>query len=234
VEAFGPPAGPPTPEPVVSSRQFGIANQTDVFDVAANGAVEVSWVQGTGGWNGHVPISSPGLAPVGAHLAVSQQLGIPDQTDVLVVGKDGATRVLWVDGAGHWNGPLAISPAGLAPAGAGLTASAQFGVPNQTDVFAVGNDGAARVLWVAGAGPWSGPLAISPAGLAPAGAGLAASAQFGVADQTDVFVVGNDGAVRVLWVAGAGRWSGPRGISPAGVTPAGAELAASAQFGVAE
>src|SRR5207248_3701854 len=134
---------------------------------------------------------------------------VADQTDVFVVGNDGAARVLWVAGAGRWSGPLAISRAGLAPAGAGLAASAQFGVPDQTDVFAVGNDGAVRVLWVAGAGHWNGPLAISPAGLAPAGAGLAASAQFGVADQTDVFAVADDAVPEGLSVHGARQWGGP-------------------------
>jgi hypothetical protein len=97
----------------------------------------------------------------------------------------------------------------MAPAGAGLAASPQFGVANQTDVFAVGNDGTARVIWVDGGGGWKGPLGISPAGMAPAGAGLAASPQFGVADQTDVFAVAEDAVPEVLSVHGAGRWGGP-------------------------
>jgi hypothetical protein len=146
--------------PVVSSNQFGIANQTDVFRVAPNGAVEVFWVQGGGVWNGPLAISPANTAPPGAHLAVSAQFGVPNQTDVFVVANNGAANVLWVQGAGNWNGPLAISPASTAPAGAPLAVSNQFGIPNQTDVFVVAINDATSVLWVPGAGAWNGPLQI--------------------------------------------------------------------------
>jgi hypothetical protein len=199
---------------VASSRQFGLPNQTDVFRVAANGAVEVFWVDGAGAWNGPLAISAPGLATPGAHLAASQQFGIPNQTDVFVVDHTGTVQVLWVRGAGIWNGPLAISPTGLAPAGAGLTSSNQFGIPNQTDVWVVANNGAVDVFWVQGVSgaPWHGPLQIGAAGFAPAGAGLTSSNQFGIPNQTDVWVVANNGAVQVVWVAGAGVWKGPLAI----------------------
>jgi hypothetical protein len=129
------------PATTVASQQFGIPNQTDVFSVAGNGAVQVWWVDGAGSWNGPMPISAPGLTPAGAHLAVSNQYGTGNQTDVFVVGNDGATQVLWVDGYGSWSGPQPISPANSAPPGAGLAASPRYGVANQTDVFVVGNDG---------------------------------------------------------------------------------------------
>jgi hypothetical protein len=115
-------------------------------------------------------------------------------------------------GGGKWGGPLAISPPGLALAGAHLVTSPQFGVANQTDVFVVADDGSARVLWVQGAGRWNGPLAISPTGRAEAGGHLAASQQFGDANRTDVFVVTSDGATKVLWVQGGGSWNGPLAI----------------------
>jgi hypothetical protein len=227
-------SAPQTPiaTPVVSSPEFGVPNQTDVFSVAPDGAVQVRWVQGAGTWNGPVAISPPGLAPPGAKLAVSQQFGIPNQTDVFVVGNNGATQVLWIQAGGSWHGPMALSPAGVAPPGAGLAASAQFGISNQTDLFVVGSNGATRVLWVQGAGSWNGPIAISPSGLAPPGARLIASPQYGVSNQTDVFVVGSNGAIQVHWVQGAGSWNGPLALSAAGVAPPGAGLAASAQFGV--
>jgi hypothetical protein len=218
---------------VATSPQFGIPDQTDVFDVNNDGAVEVRWVNGGGAWNGPMAISPPGTAPPGAQLAASNQFGAPDQTDVFVVGNDGATRVSWVDGGGSWNGPQSITPSGTAPAGAALAASNQFGIPDQTDVFAVGNDGASRVSWVVGGGQWQGPQAVAPAGTSPPGAGIAASNQFGLPNQTDLFSVGTDGATRVSWVAGGGAWGGPMPITPAGSFPAGAPLAASNQFGLA-
>jgi hypothetical protein len=113
-----------------------------------------------------------------------------------------------VQSAGTWQGPLAISP-GNAPPGAGLAVSAQFGVPNQTDVFVVANDGTTRVSWVQGGGTWQGPLGITPTGFAAAGVALAASNQFGISNQTDVFVVGSDGATHVSWAQGRGTWKGP-------------------------
>ncbi len=76
---------------------------------------------------------------------------------MFVVGTNGAIQVLWVQGGGAWNGPLGISPTGLAPAGTALAASNQFGIPNQTDVFVVDNTGATDVVWVQSGGPWFGP-----------------------------------------------------------------------------
>jgi hypothetical protein len=222
----------PIPSAVVSSQQYGLPGQTDVFSVAPNGAVTVRWVQGGGAWAGPLLISQPGVAPPGARLAVSNQFGIPNQTDVFVVGDNGAVQVFWVQGGGLWAGPLGISRSGLAPPGAALAASNQFGIPNQTDVFVVDATGTADVLWVAGGGVWAGPLGISRTGLAPQGAALAASNQFGIPNQTDVFVVDTTGTADVLWVDTGGPWAGPLGISPAGLAPPGAALVASNQFGL--
>jgi hypothetical protein len=115
-------------------------------------------------------------------------------------------------GGGKWNGPLSISLPGLAPAGAHLAASPQFGVPNQTDVFVVDANGALRVTWVQGAGTWNGPATISPNGSASVGGHLAASQQFGIANRTDLFSVLDNGAVQVSWVDGTGKWNGPAAI----------------------
>jgi hypothetical protein len=222
---------PPPGAPVVASPQYGVANQTDHFSVDNTGTIRVSTQSGSGGWEGPVAITAPGFAAPGAHVAVSQQFGIANQTDVFVVDQAGRLQVVWVDGAGVWQGPLAITPANTAPSGAAVVASNQFGIANQTDVFVVGSSGATEVSWVDGAGAWQGPLGIAAAGTAPAGAGLAASQQFGIANQTDVFVVGGNGATQVSWVDGAGTWQGPMGIAAAGTAPAGAGLAASQQFG---
>ena len=42
--------------------------------------------------------------------------------------------------------------------------------------------------------------------------GLAASNQFGLPNQTDVFVVALDGATKVSWAVGGGAWGGPLSI----------------------
>jgi hypothetical protein len=212
-DAFSITLTPPLPGPApVSSPQVGIPNQTDLFDVANNGAVEVRWVDGAGQWKGPLAISPPGLAPAGSHLAVSPQFGVPNQTDVFVVANNGATQALWVQGAGQWNGPLPISPTSLAPAGGALATSQQFGAPDQTDVFVVANNGATQVVWVQGAGGWKGPAAISPTSFATPGSHLAASEQFGIPNQTDVFLAANNGGMQVFWVDDSGHWQGPLGI----------------------
>jgi hypothetical protein len=93
-------------------------------------------------------------------LASSNQFGISDQTDVFVVDNNGVLNVAWVVGGGAWNGPVGISPPGLFPPGAAVTASNQFGIPNQTDVFVVDNNGVLNVAWVVGGGAWNGPVPI--------------------------------------------------------------------------
>jgi hypothetical protein len=59
---------------------------------------------------------------------------------------------------------------------------------------------------------------------------VAASQQFGTANQTDVFTVNSSGALTVAWVVGAGQWQGPNPISPDGEFPPGAAVAVSQQF----
>ncbi len=217
---------------VAASNQFGIANQTDVFAVDVHGALTVSWVVSAGNWNGPAPISAQGVFPPGAHLCASNQFGLPQQTDVFLVDNHGAMNVAWVVNAGHWNGPAPISPQGRFPAGAPVTASHQFGLAGQTDVFAVDNNGSLTVSWVTNAGPWSGPAEISAHGLFDPGAWVAASNQFGLGNQTDLFCIDKHGALNVSWVVSAGPWNGPAPISAQGVFASGAPVAASNQFGL--
>jgi hypothetical protein len=196
---------------LAASNQFSLSNQTDVFVVSSDGATKVSWVQGAGKWQGPLAITTTGLTSPGGGVAASNQFSLPNQTDVFVVANDGATRVSWVQSGGKWQGPLTITPAGLAPKGAHLAASNQFGIPNQTDVFVVANDGATRVSWVQSGGKWQGSLTISTPELGSPGAGLAASNQFGLT-QTDVFQVDPIGTNQVIWVQGGGLWQGPLAI----------------------
>jgi hypothetical protein len=191
--------------PLAASQQFGLSNQTDVFLIDTNGQLNVFWVDGAGVWQGPGKIGTPIFAP-GANLAASRQIGL-NQTDVFVIDKNGQINVFWVDNAGAWQGPGKISPA-IFPSGGHLSASQQFGL-NQTDVFAVDTKGQLNVVWVDNAGAWQGPGTIGPAGIANSGAPLATSQQFGSGNQTDVFLLDNNGQVNVFWVDNAGAWNGP-------------------------
>ncbi len=90
-------------------------------------------------------------------MAVTNQFGVSGQTDVMVTDHNGTIGTYWVLNAGNWNGPVVISPGGYAPAGGGLAAGNQFGIADQTDVFATGTSGATTVFWVDNAGNWAGP-----------------------------------------------------------------------------
>jgi hypothetical protein len=216
---------------LAASQQFGAPNQTDLFLVAQNGQLNVLWVQGTGAWGGPVPIGAGGLFPTGGALAVVQQFGAPNQTDVFLFDNNGQLNVFWVQGVGAWGGPVPVGAKGIAPSGANLAASQQFGAPNQTDVFFFDNNGQLHVFWVQGVGAWGGPVPIGVKNTAPPGAPLAASRQFGAPNQTDVFFVDNSGQLNVFWVQDTGGWGGPVPISELGIAPAGASVAASQQFG---
>jgi hypothetical protein len=217
--------------PVAASAQFGLPNQTDVFFIDKNGALNVAWVVGAGQWAGPQLISNAGAAPAGSPVAASAQFGLPNQTDVFFVDSSGRLNVAWVVGAGQWAGPQAISGPVAVP-GSPVAASAQFGLPNQTDVFFVDRYGALNVAWVVGGGQWAGPQPISKRVAVP-GSPVAASAQFGMDNQTDVFFLDSSGRLNVAWVIGAGQWAGPQAISgPVARPNSPVPVAASAQFGV--
>jgi hypothetical protein len=167
----------------------------------------------------------------GSGIAASEQFAF-NQTDVFSVDQNGQLNVSWVDNAGEWQGPMALGPTGVANPGSNVAVSRQFGL-NQTDVFLIDKNGQLRVYWVDNWGGWQGPETLGPAGVAPAGCPLAACQQFGLT-QTDVFVIDNNGQLRVYWVDGGGSWQGPETLGPAGVANPGSPIAVSQQFGLTQ
>ena len=127
-------------------------------------------------------------------------------------------------------GACVIGPSGLTVPGAGIAASRQFGLSNQTDVFVVDQWGQLTVHWIEASGGWQGPQLIGTAGSFPPGAPVAASRRFGK-NQTDVFVVDPFGALTVSSVDDAGAWSVPQPIGTNRSFPPGAWVAASQRFG---
>jgi hypothetical protein len=186
-----------------ATPRYGAPGQTDVFGVAADGALTVTWATGRSEW-ATAALTAAGFAPPGAAIATSPQYGVADQTDVFVTGRNGAVELLWASGDGVWHSAPVSAP-GFALPGAALATSPQYGVAGQTDVFVTGANGAVDLLWASGQGVWrSAP--ISAVGFALPGAALATSPQYGVAGQTDVFVTGRNGAVDLLWATGQGSW----------------------------
>jgi hypothetical protein len=148
-----PPIAPPGGG-VCASRQTLTNDQLDVFFVANNGALHVSWVIGGGNWQGPVGITPLAIAPPGAGLIAAFQGS--NQLDVLFVGNNGTLHVSWVVGFGNWQGPVGISPAQIAPPGASLAAIYQ--TVDQLDIFVTGQE--RWVSWVVGLGNWQGPVAL--------------------------------------------------------------------------
>ncbi|MFF9898262.1 hypothetical protein, partial [Streptomyces longispororuber] len=101
---------------------------------------------------------------------------------------------------------------------------------DQLDVFVVAQDGALYVLWEANNGPWSDPIALTPKNFAPPGGGVTAVDQDDRDDedfhQLNALLVGNDGALYVLWEQNNEPWSGPDRITDAGFAQPGAALSA--------
>jgi hypothetical protein len=129
-------------------------------------------------------------------------------------------------------GACVIGPSAATEARAGVAASQQFGIANQTDVFVVDKWGRLAVHWIEGGGAWKGPKLLGTEGQFPPGAPVAASRRFGK-DQTDVFAVDVNGVLTVTSVHGAGSWSSPQVIGTPHQFPRGAPIAVSQQLGIA-
>ena len=127
--------------------------------------------------------------------------------------------------------PASVTPASPLQARRSRS-SQQFGIANQTDVFVVANNGQLAVFYVEGSGKWQGPQTISAANFAPQGAVIATSQQFGIDNQTDVFLVGSNGQLVVFYINGRGSWQGPHAISAVNFAPPGAPVAAGQRLGV--
>jgi hypothetical protein len=204
----------------------------------------------------HTPLHGPvGNYTSGAAIAVSPQFGATDgnQIDVFLVDKNGIMNVFWMqyglsalppEKRGQWSAQtLAISfPNVTFPAGACLAASQRFGVPNQTDVYAVDYHGVLHAFSVLGSGTWTDAAVgggTSTVDLNP-GAPVAVSQRFGTADETDVFVVDKTGQIWMFSSISGAAWSSPAPIGPPGIAPAanespggiGAFVLASQQYGV--
>ena len=213
----GPVGFAPSGAQLAVSQRFGI-NQTDVFVVDKTGALSDYRVVGTENWKEPAKISQASFARPGAHIAAGHRAGNPKQLDVFVVDKSGQLNVFTnILGTGRWDGPAPIGPKGLAEPGASVAVSQRFGLV-QTDVFVVDKKGTLTVISVDGAGAWSAAKPIGPPGLVPSGAFVAVSQQFGITNQTDVFLINQTGPNApgwpvVFWIdAPNNSWQGPKAL----------------------
>jgi hypothetical protein len=144
--------------------------------------------------------------------------------ELFAVGPDGAVRGLFKEQNSVWRPPFAVSAPGLAPAGAPV-ASVFIPHNEQVEVFVVAADGGIRSFWKARNSAWSAPVSITPRSFAPPGAALAAVFN-PQNDQVEVFVVGNDGTVKVVWKTRNEPWQGPSDLTDRNTAPPGSPIAA--------
>ncbi|WP_019587530.1 M12 family metallopeptidase [Deinococcus apachensis] len=197
-------------------------NQLEVLYFDAGGALNVLWKAQNGRWNAPARISPPNVAPPGGGISAAFY-PLNNQLEALFVANDGAVRVAWKANNGAWNAPVGISAANLAPAGAGITL--QFYPPNnQFEAFFVDNNGTVNVIWKAQNGAWNRPVGISPPGIGVPGRSITASF-YPPNNQLEVFTIGANGGVTLLWKAQNGAWKPPVGLTAAGVAAPGGDLA---------
>jgi hypothetical protein len=119
--------------------------------------------------------------------------------------------------AGQPGGPLSNVDVGLATV---------YQPPyQQLEVFAVGKDGAVQGVWKERNSTWRPPFNLTPPNFAPPGAPLAA-VYYPNGQQVEVFVVGNDGTLWVIWKANNGAWQPPGRLTGPNFAPAGAGISA--------
>jgi hypothetical protein len=179
--------------------------QEDRFWVGSDGGIMTSWSIEQGPWQGPLEITNPSTShakPGGGIAAAARNF---TQEDVFWVGSDGGVWTTSETNDGPWQyNPWEITHPAQTPQydgmpGGGIAAAARYAA--QEDVFWVGSDGQVVTTFETN-GPWQNPLAITIAGQAMYGGGIAAAVR-GVYDgppggpggQEDVFWVGGNGRV---------------------------------------
>ncbi len=143
------------------------------------------------------------MAPLGGGISAAFY-PLNNQLEALFAANGGGIRVAWKANNGNWSAPVGISPTNITPAGAGITL--KFYPPNnQFEAFFVDNTGRINVLWKAQNGRWNPPIGISPPQTGVPGNPVVASF-YPLNNQLEVFTVGANGAVNLLWKAQNSAW----------------------------
>lgn len=161
------------------------------------------------------------LLPASPVAAVYQPLN--EQLEVFIVDANGALNVVWKDNNGRWKAPFPLTSANFTVAGASV-AAVYYPTYQQLDVFVVDKNGVFNVVWKDHNDPWHAPVGLTDPGFAPPGARLAGVYQ-PLNEQLEVFVVGANGALSVVWKDHNSPWRAPVGLTAPGFAPPGAHVA---------
>ena len=210
------------PGAYLSAVYYPPNNQLEVLYFDVGGALNVLWKAQNRNWNPPARISAPGLAPSGGGISAAFY-PLNNQLEALFVANDGSVRVAWKANNGAWNAPATLTAANLAPAGSGM-ALRYYPLNNQFEGFFVDNGGSVNVIWKAQNGAWNRPAAITGRGVGVPGRPIVASF-YPPNNQLEVFTVGPNGAVNLVWKAQNGTWRPVVGLTGAGAGSPGSNLA---------
>jgi hypothetical protein len=195
---------------LVASPRYGVPDETDVFAVNGQGRLILTTANGGGAWTHRFISSAHKLAPSGS-LAVTEDAGTPNQTDLFSIDGHGDLVELTSLAGATWSPVKTIAVVGNLVHGGRLAASRDFGTRGQTDVFTFNNHGTLEVFSADAHGTWSAPTTIAAA-TAPPGAAIVAIKDSSVETQTDVFYIDKKGQPSMVWSAG-GNWQGPTALT---------------------
>jgi hypothetical protein len=207
----------------LSAIWYPLNEQLEVFTIAANGALTVTYKAHNGRWAPPSYITPPNFAPPGAQVAAVFQ-PLNNQLEVFAIDATGAVKLTWKTQNGRWQGPVALSPPGSAPTGAPIAAVWQP-LNEQLEVFWVDNSGALRVVWKEHNRQWAQPVALTTPGFVNPRTKLAAIWQ-PLNEQLEVFAVNRAGAINVMWKAHNARWLGPQVIGGPEIAISGTDILA--------
>ncbi|HEY6126085.1 MAG TPA: hypothetical protein VIV63_15635, partial [Steroidobacteraceae bacterium] len=182
--------------PSIAAVYQPLNQHVEVFGIDPKGALKDVWKHHNGFWEAAFYLSPPGFAPPGAPLAAIWY-PLNEQLEVFTIGMNGALTVTYKVRNGPWFAPAYITPPGFAQPGAHVAAVFQP-LNNQLEVFAIDATGAVKIAWKAQNGRWQGPVALTPPGIAPAGAPITAVWQ-PLNEQLEVFWVDTAGSLRGIW-----------------------------------
>lgn len=188
-------------------------NITNVFYTGINGGLYVTWVTGYGSWQKNpYLICSTDYILEGSHIEADHQDN-DHVLNVFFIGKNGRLYVTWVVGSGSWNTPFALTSESFSKAGTPIVTSHQVN-DHVLNVFFTGSKGGLFTTWVVGGGRWNKePFRLVSNDLIESGAHLATAHQ-GDRNILNVFFIGKDGALYVIWVEGGGTWNKPFPLTP--------------------
>ncbi|WP_375449395.1 hypothetical protein [uncultured Devosia sp.] len=192
-----------------------VAHELMVFGIDDRGVLKMMWKKDNGSWRPSGDMSGVGHARPGSSVAAVYQ-PLDQRTEVFSVTPNGTIAIVWKSRDNAWAQPELLTPPGLAPDYAPLSAT-WYGPSNQIEVFWVDRLGGLNVVWSHDNSRWA-VQTIAGSGFAAPGSSVSAVYQ-PLHEHLEVFGVTAKGGVTLLWKQNNGGWSKPQQIVPDNAVP---------------